>query len=468
MKRIFGLLLTVILLVALLSGCDDGTLTRQAHVEGAIFGGKTDDSIAVPVVFNIDWITEGDNKVYNPDLAAFASLLSADSYYREKDMAKGRQNRVLLDDAAGDYDFTSLLQNVGFKYTLHVESIEDWQPSTDRSDTVTMTIGYLETPHHDAYVIVFRGCFSSDDWLSTFDPGGGEAYEQLTGSHNQWTNRDRFKGLDVTANRAIEYIRDFMKEHNDTVKTNCFLVTGHSRGGSLANIVGAELEQSGRTYVYTFNSMPVALGADEEEHPSIFNIFDSNDFFTDPLPFANERFSRYGTDMGTDIGASVELRSTLAQMKGRYDYSCVSRKTKEEYDRLFAEQFPDRSSLYVTESRTETYDTREEAEARRAELASMVGSEEGLCLDPLCSVGEVISTEDGKFSVTLAFCPAAKIRGFSRVLAYGESAYNTFCSLFAFDEAALQTAALLYENLASVSGGHLLANSYLLTKYLTE
>ena len=58
------IIFTVILSIALLAGCGSTATTYPAHVEGALFGGASDDSIAVDVTFDSKWITKNDNTKY--------------------------------------------------------------------------------------------------------------------------------------------------------------------------------------------------------------------------------------------------------------------------------------------------------------------------------------------------------------------------------------------------------------------
>ncbi|MCQ2530467.1 MAG: hypothetical protein MJ086_04345 [Lachnospiraceae bacterium] len=469
MKRlkISLIIFTVILSIALLAGCGSTATTYPAHVEGALFGGASDDSIAVDVTFDSKWITKNDNTKYNPDLAAFAALCSADSYFRLKDYDKGTQNRVLFDEEEESaYDFTTFFKKLGFTEVKHVESFSEKEYASDSNDSVTMTMAYCNVDKkYDMYVVALRGCFSSGEWLSVFDPGcDGDIYTELTGEHPEWTNKNHFKGMDIAANRADEFIKEFMAANDDPKCKDCILFTGHSRGGSLANILGAKYEKEGqaRTYTYTFNTADTTCSEDAGEYKTVFNIFDANDFFTDPLPFGTEKFVRYGTDVTEPISNNAELLNALIELKGRDDYICVEPDAKAQYQELFGAAFSDRASLYEEKYFTETFATKEEAEARAEELQNLIGKENGLGAEAFCSVGEIKEVADGKFELTTKYNGAAVLIGFSKLLAYGPSVYEPLVDLFAQDAQVCDIATLLSDNLAGISGGHLIANSYVL------
>ena len=464
MKKRIAIFLLAVMLIGCLCACAESAITKPVTVEGAIFGGMSDDKIRTSLTFDTKWLTKEKNSRYNPKLAQFCALLSSDAYFREKDYEKQRQNRVVFDELnEAEYDFTTFLTNLGFTETAHYESYLMQESPIDSNDSVTLTIGHQTVDgKYDVYAAVIRGCFSAQEWCSAFDPGcADDAYTALTGEHPEWVNGEHFKGIDVAASRALAFIDAFMKDNGDEKLPDRLLLTGHSRGGGVANLLGAhyEAEDGVTSYTYTFNSPGVTFAADAAAYQTIFNVFDSSDFFTDAFPFAAGTFARYGTDM-TMPGA--EVGEAIAALKGRDDYACISADAAEEYRTLFAERFPSRDGLCEQVSITRSYENAADAEAGREELLTLIGSEAGLGLDDLCTVGEAVKETDGSYSVTLTYCGAALLRTYAKVMAYGEAAYDGAVSLFAEDELGCQIATVLFENAAGINGGHLLVNSYVI------
>ncbi len=467
MKKKAALLIVFSMLIVSLAACGSASVKKKAVVEGSIFGGQSEDRISTEVSFDPDWITTEKNTEYNPELAQFCALFCSDSYFRQKDLEKGRQNRVLFEDNAdAEYSMTDFLNAFGFTEAEHYESYLASEDPTDSNDSVTLNIGHQTVNgEYDVYAVVIRGCFSWQEWCSAFDPGCTEtAYEELTGSHPEWTHRDYHKGVDIAAGRALTFIDSFMAEHNDEKLPDCILVTGHSRGGSIANILGAHFEKDDevRSYTYTFNTMPSACVDDADSYRTVFNIFDGNDFFTDPLPFENNCFRRYGTDVTISAADADAYRSALAELKGRSDYVSVSTDAAAEYRTLFAECFPDRGMLCDTYTVRRVCDDEESAVTAREEYCTLIGSEAGLGLEDLCPVSDIVKGTDGKYTLTLEYNGLALLRSYAKILAYGSAACDAFQNLFAEDEAACRIAALLTENAAGINGGHLLANSYVI------
>lgn len=473
MKKITSILLILVMVLCIFTGCGDST-DKEVMVEGAIFGGKADDAIETEVQFYMELLTKGDNKAFNSKLATSCALLCADSYFREKDVEKGSANRVvfapnLADKEAADaaYEATALLKAYGFTETEHIETYKAKEYSADTNDSATLNLGYCKYGKTDVFAVVLRGCFSAGEWESAFDPGAeDQAYAGLTGEHAEWQNTDTLKGYDISLNRAKEFIDSFIGKYDDPDVPNIILITGHSRGGSQANVLGAmyEKEGSAKTFTYTFNAMAVTAAADAAEYKTIFNVFDSNDFYVDLMPFANEKFARYGKDITKDISDAISIKKEIANLKNRDDYTCTSKDVLAKYASLFGEMFPDRNAAYEMKSLSYSFDAAEEAEAKAETLKSLISADAGLNLEVFCNVSDAAQGADGKYTVTYEYCGGAVLRTFSKILAYGEAAYQGALALFDGDEAACEIFTLLFDNMQDFSAGHLLVNGYVLAQ----
>lgn len=472
MKKIISVLLASFMIVCALSGCGNTSATK-VMVEGAVFGGSKDDIIDAEIIFDAAQLSKKDNTKYDKDLAAACALLSADSYFREKDIEKGSVNRVisaskLSEKEAADaaYEPTALLKTLGFTETEHIESYKAKEYEFDPNDSTTLNLGYMTDGSNDIYAVVIRGCFSAGEWESSFDPGAdSEDYKKFTGEHPEWLNKDTFKGYDIALNRTIEFVNEFIEKHGSADAPDIILITGHSRGGSLANVLGAMYEKEGKakTFTYTFNAMAVTTSAAKDVQ-TVFNVFDSNDFYVDLLPFANGNPVRYGTDITADISDSISIKKAIANFKNRDDYTCAAPEVREKYKTLFGEMFPDRESVYEKKTLTFSFENIDDAQKKADEFKSFISADSGLNLEAFYSVGDVLASSDGKAAFAVEYCGGAVLKSFSKILAYGESAYGAVISLFEGDEKVCETAGLLFENLASFNAGHLIANSYILAQ----
>lgn len=469
MKKTVSFLLTVLLLAALLPVASAEEITLPVHAEGSIFGGSGKDSVALELRFDPAWLTEGDGTVYDKDLAAFCAVVSDDVYFRQKDLDRGTPNRVLVDgtDPAA-YDQTALLTAAGFTDVQYIESFRAGTYETDANDSVTMTLGYYTDGANDCFIIVIRGCFSIGEWSSTFDPGADtRAYAALTGAHPDWTDTRVLKGIGIAVNRSWTFIEAYMAAHDDPARPNCVLVTGHSRGGAVAECIGARFEDDPavKCVTYAFNSMPVTTDPAAEAYETVFNIFDGADFFSACLPFAEEPLYRYGRTLSVPVADRPEIRAAIAAVKGADDYLSLSPDTAEAYRACFARLFPDRASLYEPRELTRSYTSEAEAEAARENSLALISAETGLGLEAYCSVSAVEPAADGGVMFRITYCRAALLQCLARTLAYGQSACDAVCALFAEEADFCAMLGLLLANGASLTAGHRLLNSYVLTGF---
>lgn len=266
------------------------------------------DGLTCKVSFQVDYrdIVAGDNTTYNKNLAVLTSLLSSNVYHGSYlDVTRGvtsQANNGRDKDAA---------QTFGTMFGL--ESSEYYQIkgsdySYDRDDVTDFTIGHRKVTYNgkttDVIVLAVRGTGSSNgEWSSNFDVGADtNSYANIEGmnnrSHPYWKNLNNHKGFDVTANRIKEIVDKYLSEHVDQSSNidRKILITGHSRGGAIANILGAEFEDDPNytSFTYTFAAPNTTTSSNASSYSSIFNIVNSDDMIPQ-LPLSSWRFTKYGT-----------------------------------------------------------------------------------------------------------------------------------------------------------------------------
>lgn len=439
------------------------------RVEGAIFGAPAGESVSAELRFDPQWLTAADNTVYHKGLAAACALLSADVYYREKDLAHGTQNRVLIDGTDPEaYSISALLTALGFEDVRFIESYKTGSYETDTNDSATMLLGYLPFDGCDCFVAVVRGCSSAGEWSSTFDVGNGSAeYTALTGEHPEWTDLSVPKGLSVAAERAMSFLNGYIAEHDDPSRENAVLVTGHSRGSALAELIGMRLENTPgvKSFAYAFNSNPVTTDAAAQDCRTVFNVLDAADLYSDIHPFANGPFYRCGTVLALPVSEREDIRGAIEALRGEGSYVCPDAALTATYVSLFGELFPDRGSLYEPVTLTESFTDLTAAEQRRDTCVSLIGSEAGLGLEAFCSLGEITENGDGTCSFTVTACGGAYLECLGMVCAYGAPAADAVKALFPSVTALCSLADIVTVNNSTIVGGHLLSNTYVLTGY---
>jgi hypothetical protein len=134
------------------------------------------------------------------------------------------------------------------------------------------------------------------EWSSNFDVGADTtAYKNMTGTHSLWKNKQNHKGFEVAANKLLELYNDYLDRHDLKNKKKSILITGHSRGAGIANILGAHFEDdsSYRSFTYTFAAPYTTTSKNYNKYTSVFNIANKDDIVP-LLPLEAWGFHKYG------------------------------------------------------------------------------------------------------------------------------------------------------------------------------
>lgn len=133
-------------------------------------------------------------------------------------------------------------------------------------------------------ILVFRGTHKGE-WYSNFSIGEGVEHS----------------GFSAATDFAEEEIKAYIKSHCTDIKNTEIILTGHSRGGAVANLLAKRLIDEG-TYksvtAYTFASPCTTRSEDAKNsrYKSIYNLLNPEDFIC-YIPLEKWDYTRYGTDM---------------------------------------------------------------------------------------------------------------------------------------------------------------------------
>jgi len=249
----------------------------------------------------------------------------------------------------------------------------------------------------DLIIIAFEGTNGKKRWSSNFDVGfNGPEYFDKTGgdtNHPEWTSegdaRLYHKGFYIAANRVLQekvegkdgpvQFLKYIEDHSTYSDGHPIVfVTGHSRGGAMANIVGEYLEnrykddQGNRKctpFTYTFASPAVWGDNSRPQTSGVFNVINTDDLVT-MVPFSGWGFTRFGEEA---VAASVYDRYKKEyeeNPEGKiYDYirnagsmfanlGCENRKTIYDLTALYKGS----EDNYLSGELSETYETKEKAD----------------------------------------------------------------------------------------------------------
>ena len=121
---------------------------------------------------------------------------------------------------------------------------------------------------------------------------------------------------------AAEDVLNTHAAYLDALQSPVFLVTGHSRGAAVANVLGARLSDRfgpENVFAYTF-ATPRTVRGDYPAYDNIFNIINPADIVT-YLPFPQWGFERYGVDLilPLDDADPALIEAARAAYKARTD-----------------------------------------------------------------------------------------------------------------------------------------------------
>jgi hypothetical protein len=176
--------------------------------------------------------------------------------------------------------------------------------AVDKDDLTEFAVGhrtvYYQGYEKEVIVLVVRGTNgTSAEWSSNFDVGAdtAEYYKALGSSHPDWVNKQNHKGFDVATNRILTKFYDYVSRHglDELTRDKAILITGHSRGAAIANLLGAHFEDSAdyESFTYTFASPFCTTDKNAPNYKTIFNVANEDDLIA-YLPLEAWGFKKYG------------------------------------------------------------------------------------------------------------------------------------------------------------------------------
>ena len=274
------------------------------------------------ITFNVDYrdLLEGYNTVYSKDLSVLSSLLASDIY-------KNLYIETTSGSVLGGNDNASVFASMMGLYDIELIKVSASEYSDDKDDVTDFMIGHREITYKgktkDVIVLSVRGTNETNaEWSSNFDVGADtDEYYAATGkNHPHWLNKENHKGFDVTANRVYEKALKYISSYVGDADEKVILITGHSRGAAIANILGTFFEASDgfSSYTYTFATPNTTTDKNASSYKTIFNIKNADDLIP-YLPIEAWGFTNYGTTMSISIEKNYES-GFLANDVGTFEW----------------------------------------------------------------------------------------------------------------------------------------------------
>lgn len=337
------------------------------------------------VSFKVDYsLFFEDNQVYYNDLSKLAVLYASD-------ISSGCYVSVNQGTTGGSDEATSFGKLFGMQDVedIHITAAEYTE---DKDDLTEFVVGhrtvYRNGQKLEVVILSVRGTNGTNaEWSSNFDVGANtnEYYNAVGYSHPHWRNLENHKGFDVTMNRVLDKFANYEKRHGlDQMSNKAILITGHSRGAGIANLLGAHFENRAdyKSFTYTFAAPYATTDANASNYRTVFNIINSDDLVP-YLPQAEWGFKKYGVSYTLSVRdwykGDAGKEGTFRWLCG-YDY-CDSGAVQNALN-AFGVLATNREQLYVLDATSDgkcnigsyTYGSQWDAQNRKAQLEAELES----------------------------------------------------------------------------------------------
>lgn len=231
-----------------------------------------------------EWISEKSSFNYNHNLARLASVLASVSYTdvqdsKESNLMEECYKILGADKSSFDfhYDVDYSAPNLGDN-----QAAFSFASKSLKSKSGNKTLVF----------VVIRGTpLNANEWISNL--AINDETKQNTIIH---------EGFYKTMTQVRLALENYLQNQKIPAEETCFLITGHSRGAAVANLLGAKLADEGdfdtsKIFVYTFASPNVSQAENlpDKKYGFIWNIVNGEDIVPTLPPYKNGwKFGKYG------------------------------------------------------------------------------------------------------------------------------------------------------------------------------
>lgn len=264
-----------------------------------------------------------DNTVYNQDISILASLYAQDMYQGTAGLdftsgTTGSTASVNGADMAKIFGMTDTRNITPTEISTTYARTDSNGNAVDIDDQSEATFAHRLVEWNgetrEIFLLAVRGTNGTqEEWSSNFDIGSDtDDYYAKTGEHPDWLNKQNHKGFDVAANRIMAAFDAYIAELEAAGKLDLnakrsILITGHSRGAAIANILGAQFEQKEGyiPFTYTMAAPFTTTDTNYASYKTIFNIMNDDDLVP-YLPMEAWGFNKYGQTLHMSVLDSFE------------------------------------------------------------------------------------------------------------------------------------------------------------------
>lgn len=294
-----------------------------------------------------------DNKKYNARLCKASSIFAglaynkgsgeastaADDYYYLYDSKKGTEQKL-----------SDIMKKHGF---YHVETYNIGSDSHKTKCYIGIKDVVSVKKKQQVIAVIIKGTNgTAAQWSSNFNIGMG--LEDGIDYHKDWGDVSNHKGFSMAANRIYEKVKDYVKNYRKKEMPLAYWVTGHSRGGAIANLLSAKLvDNHNKVFAYTFATPNTTTNVVRSlsRYACIFNTINARDFVP-TLPCTAWGFGRYGKTANITMSSSMK-KTWKSRMEANEknkpingSYNEMSEKSLRKLVNALADITKDRKSIY--------------------------------------------------------------------------------------------------------------------------
>ena len=247
---------------------------------------------------------------------------------------------VALAAAAYDKDsIDSIISDMGFSIIntgTHSVSYDDSRLSLDDNDHVAYTIARKQIDGYTVYCVPIKGTGKNAEWYSDFNLGEG----------------DDHLGFYNAAVEVNNELVDFINSDGTSLSKTIVLLTGHSRGAAVTNIIAAWLDKKSQIpdaqiFGYAFACPAVSVNFDHSLK-NIYNFNNPGDLVT-LLPMEDWGYGRNGTDINVYGGTLPVRENVYYQFKRNIGIDCRSEDSPITYLNLIKTFIPDKKTFMTSQ-----------------------------------------------------------------------------------------------------------------------
>ncbi len=392
------------------------TSKRSNNFKGVLHYERNENKLKSNIEFTVDYREFfKNNEIYNDKLAVLTSLFMADIY-------KNVYVEVTNGTTGGsDEDSTALGSLFGLSDVEDINlNADDY--SVDKDDISEIVIGHRLVEYggvkKEIIVLSVRGTNgTSAEWSSNFDVGANtDEYYNATGEyHPDWLDREyHHKGFDVASNRIINKVDEYLKRHKiDNSANKTIIITGHSRGGAIANLLGKYFDDRNdfTSFTYTFAGANVTTNPNASKYKTIYNIINEDDLIPF-MPLEDWHFTKYGKPKSVSVEKKYENKFGMAK-EGTWEwlvgYDYDNDGGTQRTIKTFSKLAENRKELYKLDNSSDGkvwennvgHITKQGAEDEKVKLTQILKDEKLLPYCKLSVVGSGLS-----YHVEVNYCPA--------------------------------------------------------------